>query len=414
MRMSKPLVLCIVALGFSSGLPYQLIFFTFAFWLRDVGIDHSTIGFLSWIGIIYTLKIFLSFVVERCKIPFLNRLFGKRRSWILFSQLLITAAVITMSYYEPLEHLKELTVLAILIISGSAIQDVVVDAYRVEAIELEFQGVLSAAYVTGYRIALLTSGAGALYIAEYSNWQMAYFLMGCAMIIGIIATLLTKEPETIKQNKPLSIKEILTEPIIEFFQRKGWWAIMILLFISVYKMSDIMLGVMAGAFYIDLGFTKSEIATITKVFSFVAAILGATFGGSLVVRYGVIKPIFLAALAASLSNLLFLLLSISKPTLTWLAFVVTSDSFCASMATTILLAYLSSLINKDYTATQYALFSSLMTFPAQTVGGFSGVIVDYYGYTHFFIYSTIIGLPAIILAYILIQKENDCATTFRT
>lgn len=402
----QPLVFCTVALGFAAGLPYQLIFFTFALWLRDVGIDHSTIGFLSWIGIIYTLKIFLSFMVERCKIPLLTRLLGKRRSWMLFSQLLIMAAIVAMSGYEPTQHLTELTVLAILIIAGSAIQDVVVDAYRVEAIDMEFQGVLSAAYVTGYRIALLTSGAGALYIAEYRNWQLAYLLMGCAMSIGIVATLLTKEPEHVASNNVFSMRAIFTDPFVEFFQRKGWWAIVILLFISVYKMSDIMLGVMSGAFYLDLGFSKSEIATVTKVFSFVAAILGATLGGGLVVRYGVIKPMLVATLAASLTNLLFIILSLSKPTLTWLAVVVTTDSFCASLATTILLAYLSSLISKDYTATQYALFSSLMTFPAQTVGGFSGVLVEHYGYTQFFIYSTIIGMPAVLLACVLIRKSR--------
>ena len=402
----QPLVLCTVALGFAAGLPYQLIFFTFPLWLRDVEIDHSTIGFLSWIGIIYVLKIFLSFAVERCKIPFLTHLLGKRRSWMLFSQLFITTAVIAMSFYEPVKYLTELTVLAILIITGSAIQDVVVDAYRVEAIDIDFQGILSAAYVIGYRIALLTSGAGTLYIAEYSNWQIAYFLMGCAMMIGIVATILTKEPESVKQKGLLSLKEILIEPVVEFFQRKGWWAIIILLFISTYKMSDIMLGVMSGAFYIDLGFTKSEIATVTKVFSFLAAILGATFGGSLVVRHGVVKPVLFATLAASLTNLLFLILSLSKPTLTWLAFVVTTDSFCASMATTILIAYLSSLVNKEYTATQYALFSSLMTFPAQTVGGFSGILVDHYGYSKFFIYSSIIEIPAVLLACVLIRNSR--------
>lgn len=401
----QPLVFCTVALGFSAGLPYQLIFFTFPFWLREAGIDHATIGFLSWIGIIYTLKIFLSFIVERGKIPILTSWLGKRRSWMLFSQLLVTAAVVAMSYYEPVKQLTELTVLAMLIIAGSAIQDVVVDAYRVEAINIDFQGILSAAYVTGYRIALLTSGAGALYIAEYSNWQIAYFLMGCAMVIGILATLHTKEPSHSPMQKNLSFREMLIDPFVEFFQRKREWAIIVLLFISVYKMSDISLGVMSGTFYIDLGFTKSEIAMVTKVFSFVAAILGATFGGGLVVRYGVIKPLLLATLAASLTNLLFIALSLSKPTLTWLAFIVTIDSFCASLATTVLLSYLSSLISKDYTATQYALFSTLMTLPAQTVGGFSGVLVEHYGYTQFFIYSTMIGMPAVLLACVLIRES---------
>lgn len=191
----KPIVLGMVALGFSAGLPYQLIFFTFALWLRDVGIDHATIGFLSWIGVIYALKILLSYIVDRCSLPLLTRWLGKRRSWIFLTQLCIIAGLIGMGSYEPITQLPQLTFLAIAIICSSAMQDVVIDAYRIEAVEVDHQGTMSAAYVTGYRIALLTSGAGALYIAEYSSWQTAYFLMASTMVIGIVATLLIKEPD---------------------------------------------------------------------------------------------------------------------------------------------------------------------------------------------------------------------------
>jgi PAT family beta-lactamase induction signal transducer AmpG len=405
----KPVVFGMVALGFSAGLPYQLIFFTFAFWLRDVGVDHATIGFLSWIGVLYAMKIFLSFVVDRFPLPLLTSRLGKRRSWMLFSQICIAAGLVGMSLYDPSTQLPQLTFLAIVIIFSSAIQDVVVDAYRIEAVNADYQGAMSAAYVTGYRIALLTSGAGALYIAEYSSWKTAYFLMASTMIIGIVATFFIREPDHPVVEKELLFDNVLKNmlsPFIEFFQRNGrGWGFVILLFVGIYKMSDITLGVMSGSFYMDLGFTKSEIANVTKVFSFFAAIVGATFGGILVVRFSVIKPLLFGTVAASVTNLLFVALAVSKPTLTWLAIVVTADSFFASMATTILIAYLSSLINKEYTATQYALFSSLITLPSQTVGGFSGMIVDYYGYPIFFIYTTAVGLPAILLAVILIRKK---------
>jgi PAT family beta-lactamase induction signal transducer AmpG len=405
----KPVVFGMVALGFSAGLPYQLIFFTFAFWLRDVGVDHATIGFLSWIGVLYAMKIFLSFVVDRFPLPLLTSRLGKRRCWMLFSQICIAAGLVGMSLYDPSTQLPQLTFLAIVIIFSSAIQDVVVDAYRIEAVNADYQGAMSAAYVTGYRIALLTSGAGALYIAEYSSWKTAYFLMASTMIIGIVATFFIREPDHPVVEKELLFDNVLKNmlsPFIEFFQRNGrGWGFVILLFVGIYKMSDITLSVMSGSFYMDLGFTKSEIANVTKVFSFFAAIVGATFGGILVVRFSVIKPLLFGTVAASVTNLLFVALAVSKPTLTWLAIVVTADSFFASMATTILIAYLSSLINKEYTATQYALFSSLITLPSQTVGGFSGMIVDYYGYPIFFIYTTAVGLPAILLAVILIRKK---------
>ncbi len=407
----KPIVFGMVALGFSAGLPYQLIFFTFALWLRDAGVDHATIGFLSWIGILYVLKIFLSFVVDRFPLPLLTRLLGRRRSWMLLAQFCIAACLIGMSRQNPITQLPQLTFFAIAIIFSSAIQDVVVDAYRIEAVSADYQGTMSAAYVTGYRIALLVSGAGALYIAEYSNWQTAYFLMAGTMTIGIVATLLIKEPNPpVLEQEPLfdNLLKNLLSPFTEFFQRNGrGWSFVILLFVGIYKMSDITLGVMAGSFYMDLGFTKSEIANVTKVFSFFSAIVGATFAGVLIVRCSVVKPLLFGTIAASVTNLLFVALAVSKPTLTWLAIVVTADSFFASMATTILIAYLSSLISKEHTATQYALFSSLITLPSQIVGGFSGMVVEYYGYPIFFIYTAVVGLPAILLAAILIRKKHE-------
>jgi PAT family beta-lactamase induction signal transducer AmpG len=250
------------------------------------------------------------------------------------------------------------------------------------------------------------------------------------MLVGVITTLLIKEPEhTITEAGDLlteklenllgekqqhsvwkrlivNVSDMLFSPFIEFFQRTGRFGLFILLFIGMYKMSDITMGVMANPFYLDLGFSKTDIAQVTKVFSFAMAIAGAATGGLLVARFGVLRPLLFGVIMVALTNLLFALLAMTTPTLTWLAAAVSADSFCGGLATAIFIAYLSSLTSSLYTATQYALFSSLMTLPAQIVGGFSGIIVDNYGYALFFVYTTAVGLPAMLLALILMRRPQ--------
>lgn len=426
----QPVVLAMVALGFAAGLPYVLIFSTLSAWLRDVGVARSVIGFFSWIGITYSIKVFWSLIVDRLPLPILTRLLGKRRSWMLLAQLGITLGLSAMAYCEPQTQLEQIALLAIIITFCSATQDVVVDAYRIEAVTADYQGAMAAAYVTGYRISLLIGAAGTLYIAEYSSWQNAYLIMAILMLVGIITTLLIKEPihnvteidallndklqhllainarDSAWKRLIITISDIIFSPFIEFFERNGKLGLLILFFIGLYKMSDITMGVMANPFYLDLGFSKTEIAQVTKVFSFVMAIAGAATGGILVARFGIFRPLLLGVIMVALTNLLFALLAMTTPTLTWLATAVSADSFCGGLATAIFIAYLSSLTSTLYTATQYALFSSLMTLPAQIAGGFSGIIVDHYGYALFFIYTTAVGLPAIFLAFILMRRQK--------
>jgi PAT family beta-lactamase induction signal transducer AmpG len=427
----QPAVLSIVFLGFASGLPYVLVFSTLSAWLTEAGIERSVIGYFSWVGMTYSIKVFWSMIVDRMRLPLLTRLLGKRRSWMLLAQIGATLGLLGMSFSNPQTQLEQLALLAVWVAFCSATQDVAIDAYRIEVMSAEYQGAMAAAYVTGYRISLLTGAAGCLYIAEYSNWNIAYLTMAMAMSIGIITILLIKEPEhqanqdadalesklesllgvqkhaTFWQKLVAGFSDVVLSPFVEFFNRNGKFGLLILLLIGLYKMSDITLGVMANPFYLDLGFSKTEIAEVTKLFSFVMAIAGATAGGVLVVKFGILQPLLFGSIATSLTNLLFAMLAMSKPTLVWLAVVVSTDSFCAGMATAAFIAYLSALTSTAYTATQYALFSSLMTLPAQMVGGFSGVIVENYGYALFFVYTTTAGLPAMILVLLLMRYQSQ-------
>ncbi len=425
----QPRVLGMIFLGFSAGLPFLLVFSTLSAWLRDEGTARTVIGFFSWVGLTYSIKVFWAPIIDRLPLPLLTRWLGRRRSWMLTAQLGIAAGLVGMAYCDPETQLQQIALFAILVAFSSATQDIVVDAYRIEAVIPEYQGAMAATYVFGYRVALLVAGAGALYIAEFINWQVAYFVMAATMLIGVITTLCINEPNVVKNNAAEAIETELEQrlnsnntllsrlstwfaeavvcPFVEFFTRNGKLGLSILALIAVYKMSDITMGVMANPFYLDLGFSKKEIADVSKVFGFFMTIFGASLGGILVVRYGLMKPLLLGAVLVASTNLLFALLAISEPNLKLLALVISADNLSGGIATSVFIAYLSSLTNSAYTATQYALFSSLMTLPAKFLGGFSGVIVDGYGYQYFFIYAAILGIPAILLVSFLIYRQNE-------
>ncbi|MCK5356491.1 MAG: AmpG family muropeptide MFS transporter, partial [Methyloprofundus sp.] len=426
---AQPRVLGMIFLGFSAGLPFLLVFSTLSAWLRDEGVARSVIGFFSWVGVTYSIKVFWAPVVDRLPLPVLTRLLGKRRSWMLFAQIGIACGLVGMGYSDSHTQLQQIALFAVWVAFCSATQDIVIDAYRIEAVVPEFQGAMAATYVLGYRVALLVAGAGAFYIADYTSWQIAYFAMAAVMMVGVVATLIIKEPEhkvneLSKQveaevesvfgvtEKTSFISRLLVwfsdavaSPFVEFFERNGKTGLLILALIAVYKMSDITMGVMANPFYLDLGFSKKEIADVSKIFGFFMTIAGASMGGLMVVRYGMMRPLLFGAVMVALTNLLFALLAISEPSLVLLAGVISADNLSGGIATSVFIAYLSSLTNSSYTATQYALFSSLMTLPAKLLGGFSGVVVDGFGYHTFFVYASAVGLPAIILVIILMRNQ---------
>jgi PAT family beta-lactamase induction signal transducer AmpG len=424
-------VLGMLFLGFSAGLPFLLVFSTLSAWLHDEGIERSVIGFFSWVGITYSIKVFWAPVIDRLPVPYMTARFGKRRSWLLLAQSGIAAGLLGMAFTNPQLHIQTIALFALLVAFSSATQDICIDAYRIEAMDKRYQGAMATTYVLGYRLALLVAGAGAFYLAEFNNWPFAYIVMALLMSVGIITTLLIREPAvstdaaTAAREHQLEqrlgvrhatgpmqklarwFSDAMIAPFVDFVQRNGKTAFTILALIAVYKISDITMGVMANPFYLDLGFTKTDIANVTKVFGFFMTIAGAALGGALVVRYGIMKPLVLGAVLIAASNILFALLSLSEPNTTYLAVVVSADNLSGGLATSVFIAYLSGLTNTAYTATQYALFSSLMTLPAKFIGGFSGIVVDTQGYFSFFIYTALLGIPALLLAIHLMRKQPD-------
>lgn len=438
----KP-VMVIALLGFSAGLPFLLVFSTLTAWLADVGVEKTAIGFFAWVGLTYSIKVFWAPIIDRLKIPLLSRWLGLRRSWILVGQAGIAAGLLWMSALDPAHSLWWIAVAALLVAFSSATQDVALDAYRIEIVDDKLQGAMSAAYIFGYRLALLVAGAGALYIAEWASWSMAYTAMAGLMGMAILATLWANAParqnaEQRAEEESAMVDQVMGRamnlqqrsgwqrwllgavicPFLEFFQRNGLFALLILTFIAVFRLSDITMGVMANPFYIDLGYSKTDIANVAKLFGFFMTIAGSALCGVLVVRWGIYKPLFIGAVWVSVTNLLFALLSLQSdvgdamitPSLSWLALVISADNLSGGIASTAFVAYLSSLTNRSYTATQYALFSSLMTLPGKFISGFSGWVVDSAGYTEFFMLASALGIPAIALVLVLMWHDRESAS----
>lgn len=404
-------------LGFSAGLPLLLILGTLSFWLREAGIDRSTIGYLTWVGLIYAFKWMWAPLVDRLPIPLLTKLFGRRRSWLLFAQALIMLGLIGMSSVDPKQALNVLVWCALLVAFGSATQDIALDAFRIESANSDHQAALAATYQTGYRLALIWAGAGVLWLAaraetgsgsyDAAAWQFAYLCMATSIGVGVITTLLSKEPACVELAKARSAKawlhQTLIEPFAEFIQRYRWHAILILSLIAVYRISDVVMGIMANPFYVDMGYTKDEVAAVSKVFGVVMTLVGAFIGGVLTLRFGVLRILFLGAILSALSNVLFAWLATQGHDLRGLVWVISADNLSSGIASAAFIAFLSALTNIRYSATQYALFSSMMLLLPKWLAGFSGVFVDSFGYPAFFYGTAIIGAPVLLLIWLTIH-----------
>jgi len=401
-------LLTMFLLGFSAGLPLLLVFTTLSAWLRDENIVRSTIGFFGWVTIFYGLKFLWAPLIDSIKLPLIHNILGKRRSWLLLTQISIGIFLYLLATISPnSESLITFAVCALFVSFFSASQDIVVDAYRIEIAPVESQGILTAGYQFGYRVAILVSGAGALYIADSYTWEISYKVMSSLMLVGIITTLMSSEPSEHKFKVDKSdnlIVAVFWAPIREFFSRYKN-AILILIFIGVYRLSDLSMAVMANPFYLDIGFTLSQIATVTKVFGIVMTLIGAFFGGIIVLRYGVKQPLFYGSIMIALTTLMFVIQSIFGNNMNLFVLTIALDNFTGGFAGTVFIAYLSSLTDPKYTATQYALFSSLMLVPGKFLSGFSGLIVDNFGYSELFLISASLGIPAIIISYYLNTKD---------
>lgn len=404
-------------LGFSAGLPLLLILGTLSFWLREAGIDRSTIGYLTWVGLIYAFKWMWAPLVDRLPIPVFTKLFGRRRSWLLFAQLLIILGLVGMASIDPKVQLTPIVWCALLVAFGSATQDIALDAFRIESADSDHQAALAATYQTGYRLALIWSGAGVLWLAaraetgatnyDASAWQFAYLCMALSIGVGVITTLFSNEPVRIElaraRNVTAWLHQTLIEPFADFIKRYGWHAVLILSLIAIYRISDVVMGIMANPFYVDMGYTKDQVAAVSKVFGVVMTLVGAFVGGVLTLRFGVMRILFLGAILSAVSNLLFAWLATQGHDLHGLVWVISADNLSSGIATAAFIAFLSSLTNIQYSATQYALFSSMMLLLPKWLAGFSGVFVDSFGYQYFFISTAIIGAPVLILIWLTIH-----------
>ncbi|SEL03997.1 MFS transporter, PAT family, beta-lactamase induction signal transducer AmpG [Atopomonas hussainii] len=418
----SPSALALLALGFAAGLPYMLVFSTLSVWLREAGIAREHIGFASLIGLAYAFKWIWSPLLDHLRLPVLHRL-GRRRSWLLFAQLLVSAGLAGMALLDPQQALLPLIGLAVLVAFASATQDIAIDAYRIEIAEDSLQATLAATYMTGYRVAALVSGAGALYLAEgfgssvssysASAWQSSYLVLALLMIPGIATTLWIKEPNIAlpptpeKRSGAQWIQQTIIAPFSDFIQRYGKQAILLLALIATYRMSDTVMGVMSNVFYIDIGYSKDTIASVSKVFGLIMTLVGAAAGGLLIARYGILPILFAGGLLSALTNLLFAYLAHLGPDTLGLVVAISADNFSGGLASAAFIAYLSSLTNVQFSATQYALFSSFMLLLPRLAGGYSGVMVEQLGYIDFFLLTTVLGIPTLLLISWLWRQQKN-------
>jgi PAT family beta-lactamase induction signal transducer AmpG len=484
---TEPATLRMLFLGFSAGLPLLLVLGTLSFRLREAGIDRTTIGFLSWVGLAYGVKWIWAPLVDRVRLPLLTRWLGQRRSWLLLAQFGVIGGLIGMALADPKAALEPVIWCAVIVAFASATQDIALDAFRIESAGTERQGALAAAYQTGYRLAMIWAGAGVLWIAarseidasavyEHVAWQTAYLAMAASMLVGVITVLVSREPKPrdaqadiaqraavaqtfardglhfvwpqallffvliallaamvrasfgnmtlvelglylalgavavtglrrgwgtekrmhLRIARPAApavawLDVVIVEPFADFFRRYGWHAALILGLIAVYRISDVVMGIMANPFYVDMGFTKDEVAAVSKVFGVIMTLVGAFLGGVLTLRIGVMRTLMLGAILSAASNLLFAWLAGIGHDVRMLVFVVSADNLSSGIASAAFVAYLSSLTNIQYSATQYALFSSLMLLLPKWLAGFSGKYVDAFGYGNFFVATALAG-----------------------
>lgn len=485
-------------LGFTAGLPLALIFSSLSLWLREAGLSRTVVTFFSWAALGYSFKFVWSPLVDKLRIPFLTNFLGQRRSWLLVSQFAIMFSIIGMALSDPSSgniNIKLLAIFAVLLGFSSATQDIVIDAYRIECAPVKMQTALSAVYIAGYRIGMIASGAGALYLVSYFSkdtaydylaWQKSYFVMASLLSVGMLTTLSLKEPLATKNRKfervsdQLSLlflfiamllvfifayryiggfiksdalqifeklpdgairtftqkliqfsiavssaylmakiitslglvkREVLNvayvEPVTDFFSRyQRDMAILLLLIVGFYRVSDIVLGVIANVFYQDMGFSLIQIASASKTYGVIATLAGGFIGGSLAIRYGVLRVLLAGAILAAATNLLYILLSLNPGNEPLLYLVITVDNLSVGIASTAFIAFLSSLTNISFTAIQYAIFSSMMSLLPKLLGGYSGTFVDNFGYTNFFIGTALLGVPIILLVTMLMRDKR--------
>lgn len=426
-----PKVAAQLFLAFSAGLPFLLVFSTLSAWLKQAGVDLTTIGMLSWVGLAYTLKFFWAPVVDRVRLPWLTARLGRRRSWMLLAQTGIVAGLVLLAPHSPTDNLAVFVWLPLMIAFSSATQDIAIDAWRIECVGKEMYGAMAAAYQLGYRVGITAASAGALWIAADLGWTQAYLTMAALMAVGVVTTLVIDEPapqvsrdtqareqrvvDWVEQKAhwPASARDAgawfiasVVCPFVDFFARYGApTGALILVFAGCYRLTDFTQGVMANPFYLSMGFSLKEIAAIVKGLGIFTQLFGAILGGIIVARFGTMRALFAGIALVVLTNMAYFALAmIDQPGLVELGAVIGADNIAAGVAGTALVAWLSTLTNPAYTATQYALFSSFYALPGKILMGGSGFVVDHAGWPAFFVYTSALGIPALLLVNVLRRR----------
>lgn len=415
-----PRIIQMLALGFSSGLPLLLVLGTFTLRLAASDIDIKAVGLFSYVALPYSLKFLWAPTVDKIDLPVLAKWLGRRRSWMVATQIATALALVIMAFSDPTESLALLGFGAFLVAICAATQDVVIDGWRIEAAGEDMQGILAATSNLGYRFGLILAGAGALYIAAYGGWTAAYLIMAGAMTIGLIAALFAapydrlpasgEQPSATPVSRNAAVRRAIIEPLTELHARMGSTLLPVLVLVALYRLPDFISGVMANPLYYKLGYDLEQIATIAKLFSVWVGIAGGFLGGWAISRFGLFPALVVGALIGAASNLALAWLSLGAPEVWRLAIAVSIESMCGSFAGIALIAYMSSLTTPGYAATQYALFSSLYAFPGKLAAGLSGFIVAAFGYATFFVMTAAVGIPVLALCLAISRphkRESD-------
>ena len=414
---TKPKMLGMMSLGFASGLPYMLIYSELAFWMKKEGVDLSIIGFFAWIGLAYTLKVFWSPLVDRLKIPVLTRAMGQRRSWMLFAILGTIIGMLTIAASDPSESVMRLAIGAVILATAGATLDISIDAWRIEAAPGDDQTNMAATYVLGYRLAII--GAGVSYIvAEYFNWNIAYLFMACVMAVNGCIVFLIKEPSREVRRKALTVKDAVVEnvvmPFFSFLTRLGKWTPIVFLLVATYLISDKTMGPMAKPMYQSVGYTEIQVGLVSSFFGPWPVIIGGFIAGAISIRFGLMRCLLIGSVLMVVTNAAFAWLStVTDPKTAYLFVTVGADNLAQGFAATIFIAYLSSLCDLKFAATQYAFLSAMFNIVGKTLSGFTGIMADKMGFETFFLFSAALGIPAIILAIILQFFGPDAAKGVR-
>jgi PAT family beta-lactamase induction signal transducer AmpG len=376
-------------MGFSSGLPLLLTLTVLQAWMKESGVDLTTIGLMSLVGLPYTLKFLWAPLFDHYRLPF----FGRRRGWLLVSQLLLMAALIWLGAGNPVLHPQLLAAAALAVTFFSASQDIVVDAYRREDLPDHELGLGSSLYINGYRVGMLLASGGGLILADHVPFSMVYLIMALCLLPGVATTILTPEPRVV--SFPVSLKSAVIEPLVEYFSRAD--ALWILAFILMYKIGDTMATAMTTPFYLDIGFSNTQIGTVVKLFGFWATVGGTIFGGILMIRLGILRSLWLFGILQALSTAGFAFLATVGPNVSALSAVIAFENLSGGMGTSAYAAYMASITDKRFTATQYALLTSLMGVPRVLASAPTGYLAKHMGWETYFIFCVAIAIPGLLL-----------------